>query len=49
MLIVRGSRTAEVVRIAATSGHHAVMVDLEHSTMSVDVAAQLCARPRTSA
>ena len=43
MLIVRGSRTAEVARIAATSGHHAVMVDLEHSTMSVDVAAQLCA------
>ena len=43
MLIVRGGRTAEVARIAATSGHHAVMVDLEHSTMSVDVAAQLCA------
>ena len=43
MLIIRASRTAEVVRIAAATGHHAVMIDLEHSAMPVDVAAQLCA------
>lgn len=43
MMAIRTSRTADVVRIAATTGHHAVMIDLEHSTMSVDLAAQLCA------
>jgi 2-keto-3-deoxy-L-rhamnonate aldolase RhmA len=43
MLAIRSSRTADVVRIAHETGHHAVMVDLEHSTMPLDVAAQLCA------
>jgi 2-keto-3-deoxy-L-rhamnonate aldolase RhmA len=43
MLGVRGSRTPEIARLAAASGHHALLVDLEHSTMSVDVAAQICA------
>ena len=43
MLAVRSSRTADVVRIAAATGHHAVMLDLEHSTMSLDVAASLAA------
>jgi 2-keto-3-deoxy-L-rhamnonate aldolase RhmA len=43
MLGIRSSRTADVVRIAKTTGHHAVLVDLEHSSMSLDVAAQLCA------
>ena len=43
MLGIRGSRTPEVVRIAAATGHHAVLIDLEHSAMSFDVAAQLCA------
>ena len=43
MLGIRGSRTPDVVRIAAATGHHAVLIDLEHSTMSFDVAAQLCA------
>jgi 2-keto-3-deoxy-L-rhamnonate aldolase RhmA len=43
MLGIRSSRTPDVVRIAAATGHHAVMIDLEHSAMSVDVAAQLCA------
>jgi 2-keto-3-deoxy-L-rhamnonate aldolase RhmA len=43
MLGIRGSRTPDVVRIAAATGHHAVLVDLEHSAMSFDVAAQLCA------
>ncbi|HEX4087229.1 MAG TPA: aldolase/citrate lyase family protein [Trebonia sp.] len=43
MLAVRSSRTADVIRIATSTGHHAVMIDLEHSTMSLDVAAGLCA------
>jgi 2-keto-3-deoxy-L-rhamnonate aldolase RhmA len=43
MLAVRSSRTADVLRIAKSTGHHAVMIDLEHSTMSLDVAASLCA------
>ncbi len=43
MMGIRGSRTPEVVRIAKATGHHAVMVDLEHSTMTIDNAAQLCA------
>ncbi len=43
MLVIRSHRTAEVVRLAAATGHHAVMVDLEHSTMSTDEAAQMCA------
>jgi 2-keto-3-deoxy-L-rhamnonate aldolase RhmA len=43
MLVIRSNRTAEVVRLAAATGHHAVMVDLEHSTMSTDQAAQMCA------
>jgi 2-keto-3-deoxy-L-rhamnonate aldolase RhmA len=43
MLAIRTSRTDDVVRIAHATGHHAVMVDLEHSTMPLDVAARLCA------
>jgi 2-keto-3-deoxy-L-rhamnonate aldolase RhmA len=43
MLAIRSSRTADVVRIAKSTGHHAVLVDLEHSTMPLDVAASLCA------
>ncbi|HEY0449238.1 HpcH/HpaI aldolase family protein [Actinophytocola sp.] len=42
MLGIRGSRTAEIVHIARSTGHHAILVDLEHSPMSTDVAAQLC-------
>ncbi|MFD0663628.1 aldolase/citrate lyase family protein [Thermocatellispora tengchongensis] len=42
MLGVRGSRTTEVAHIAHSTGHHAILVDLEHSPMSTDVAAQLC-------
>jgi 2-keto-3-deoxy-L-rhamnonate aldolase RhmA len=42
MLAVRCSRTADVIRIAKSTGHHAVMIDLEHSTMTLDVAASLC-------
>lgn len=43
MMGIRGSRTPEVVRIAKATGHSAIMVDLEHSTMTLDIAAQLCA------
>ncbi len=43
MLGIRSSRTIDVVHIARSTGHHAVMVDLEHSTMSTDTAAMLCA------
>ncbi|MEV7340983.1 aldolase/citrate lyase family protein [Streptomyces sp. NPDC093544] len=43
MLAIRGSRTTDVVHIARSTGHHSILVDLEHSTMSTDVAAQLCA------
>jgi 2-keto-3-deoxy-L-rhamnonate aldolase RhmA len=43
LLGIRNGRTADTIRIARSTGHHAVLVDLEHSTMSFDVAAQLCA------
>jgi 2-keto-3-deoxy-L-rhamnonate aldolase RhmA len=43
MLGIRGSRTTDIVHIAHSTGHHSIMVDLEHSTMSTDVAAMLCA------
>jgi 2-keto-3-deoxy-L-rhamnonate aldolase RhmA len=43
MLAIRSSRTADVVRIAKSTGHHAVLIDLEHSAMSLDVAANLAA------
>src|ERR1700722_18592154 len=40
---VRSSRTADIARIARSSGHHAIWVDLEHSTMSIDTASLICA------
>lgn len=43
MMAVRGARTTEVVRIAQATGHHAIMVDLEHSAMPLDVAGQIAA------
>jgi len=43
MLGIRSSRTTDVVHIAHSTGHHGIMIDLEHSTMSTDVAATLCA------
>jgi 2-keto-3-deoxy-L-rhamnonate aldolase RhmA len=43
MLGIRGSRMTDVVRIAKSTGHHAVLVDLEHSAMSIDTAGSLCA------
>lgn len=43
MIAIRSARTADVVRIAHETGHHSVLIDLEHSTMPLDIAAQLCA------
>lgn len=40
---IRSSRTPDIARIAKCSGHHAVWVDLEHSTMPIDTAALICA------
>lgn len=42
MLGIRSARTADTVRIAASTRHHAILVDLEHSTMSLDDASGLC-------
>ena len=39
---VRSARTSEVARLAHASGHDAIWVDLEHSAMPIDVAAQIC-------
>jgi 2-keto-3-deoxy-L-rhamnonate aldolase RhmA len=43
MLAIRSGRTGDIVRIAKSTGHHAVLIDLEHSSMSLDVAASLAA------
>jgi 2-keto-3-deoxy-L-rhamnonate aldolase RhmA len=43
MMGIRSARTPDAVRIARATGHHAIMIDLEHSAMSVDAAAQLAA------
>jgi len=42
VLGIRSSRTSDVVRVAHATGHHGLMIDLEHSTMPLDVAAVLC-------
>lgn len=39
---VRAARTADIARLAKATGHHAIWVDLEHSTMSIDVAGAIC-------
>lgn len=38
-MMIRSARTADVVRVAHSTGHQSIIVDLEHSTMSLDVAA----------
>jgi 2-keto-3-deoxy-L-rhamnonate aldolase RhmA len=43
MLGVRGSRGTDVVRVAHATGHHGILIDLEHSTLSLDEAARMCA------
>src|SRR5207245_92045 len=40
---VRGARTADIVRLAKSAGYGVVWVDLEHSSMSIDCAAQILA------
>jgi 4-hydroxy-2-oxoheptanedioate aldolase len=40
---VRCSRTADIARIARCTGHQAIWIDMEHSTMPVDTAATICA------
>jgi len=40
---IRNARTAEIVRIARTAGFGVVWVDLEHSSISIDCAAQIIA------
>lgn len=43
MLGVRFSRSTDIARIAKSAGCHCLMIDLEHSSMSVDTAAALAA------
>ena len=38
---VRSSRTGEIARIAKATGHDMIWVDLEHSAMPLDAAAQM--------
>lgn len=40
---VRSSRTADIARIARSTGHQAIWIDLEHSPMPVETAAMICA------
>ena len=40
---VRNARTGDIARMASASGYDVVWIDLEHSSMSVDVAAQIAA------
>ncbi|WP_179107000.1 HpcH/HpaI aldolase/citrate lyase family protein [Variovorax sp. KK3] len=40
---VRMARTADVARLAKATGHHAIWIDLEHSTIGLDVAGYICA------
>ncbi len=42
MMGIRSARTTEIVRIAHATGHHAVMIDLEHSAIGLTVAAEMC-------
>jgi 2-keto-3-deoxy-L-rhamnonate aldolase RhmA len=41
LLGLRSSRTPDAVRVAKATGHHGVLIDLEHSTMSLDTASLL--------
>ena len=40
---IRNARTTEIVRMASGAGYDLIWVDLEHSSMSVDCAAQIAA------
>ena len=41
-MTVRVSRGIEIARIAATAGFDTIYVDIEHNTLSVDTACQIC-------
>ena len=43
LVICRLTRTAEVTFLAAAAGYHAVYIDMQHSTISLDETAQICA------
>jgi len=38
---VRAARTIDIAKTAQLTGHHLLWIDLEHSSMSIDVAAQI--------
>jgi 2-keto-3-deoxy-L-rhamnonate aldolase RhmA len=40
---VRNARTADIARLAKSAGYRVIWVDLEHSSMSIDCAAQILA------
>lgn len=40
---IRLARTPDIARLAKASGHHAVWIDLEHSTIPLDAAGAICA------
>jgi 2-keto-3-deoxy-L-rhamnonate aldolase RhmA len=40
-MMIRSARTPDVVRVAHASGHRSIIVDLEHSTMELDVVASM--------
>jgi len=40
-LMVRSARTPDVVRVAHSTGHQSIIVDLEHSAMALDVVATM--------
>lgn len=42
VLRIKTARTVDVVGIARAAGYHAVYVDLQHSTISLDDTAQIC-------
>ena len=42
MMSIRSARTCDAVRIAHATGYHSIMIDLEHSAISLDTAAMLC-------
>jgi 4-hydroxy-2-oxoheptanedioate aldolase len=41
-MTVRGFRGIEIARIAATAGFDSIYVDIEHNTLSIDTACQIC-------
>jgi 2-keto-3-deoxy-L-rhamnonate aldolase RhmA len=40
-MMIRSARTPDAVRVAHSTGHQSIIVDLEHSTMSLDVVAAM--------